>query len=132
MQMLSAYIAVAGDDANVVHRNYDTAITFPEMLILRTLHGSENIRRVLDVGYIERDSEEERSRLMNIYGHAIVKQLFPMDYQELPMGDSRIDKAPVPFWPMDKPRVDDDPLSETPAQETLPMMPSAQQRARGR
>ena len=90
MQLLSCHIAVAGDDHNIVVREHDTAVTYPELLVLQALHGSENIRHLNDVGDVDRETEEERQRLMNLYGGEIVRQVFPVAHQDLPEMDRRL------------------------------------------
>ena len=89
MQLLSAYVSVGGDDLNVVVREYDTAITFPEMLILKALHGPESVRRITDVGDVDRDPDEERARLQSIYGGAVIQMVFPGSHTPLPTEDPR-------------------------------------------
>jgi len=90
MQLLSCSIALGGDDHSVVFREYDTAITFPELLVLKALHGGENIRNIKDAGEVERDSDEERQRLLALYGIEVMKQVFPVEHQPLPEHDARM------------------------------------------
>ena len=97
MQLLSCHIAVAGDDANIVVRDYDTAVTYPELLLLKALHGSENVRHIADAGDVERGNDEERSRLRELYGETILKQVFPGDFTELPEHDRKMRKAATVF-----------------------------------
>ena len=96
MQLLSCHLAVAGDDRNIVHRDYDTAVTYPELLVLRALHGSESVREVADFGDVERDPAEERQRLINIYGRQIVDHVFPGEHTQLPEEERRRVKKPAP------------------------------------
>jgi hypothetical protein len=93
MQLLSCRVAVAGDDLNVVVREHDTAVTYPEMLVLKALHGSESVRDIEDAGDVDRDPAEERERLSMIYGREVVRQVFPGDHQPLPTQDLRRRKA---------------------------------------
>lgn len=90
MQTLSCAIAVAGDDHSIVRREYDTAVTFPELLILKALHGPENVRDIADAGDVSRDPDDERQRLRSLYGHAIVMQVFPGEHTPLPEYDQRM------------------------------------------
>lgn len=89
MQLLSCYIAVAGDDHSIVVRSDDTAVTYPELLVLRALHGSESVRNVADFGDVEREPADERERLANIYGRAIVDHVFPGEHTQLPEEERR-------------------------------------------
>jgi len=90
MQLLSCHIAVAGDDHNVVVRDHDTAVTYPELLVLRALHGGESVRHVADAGDVERDPADERERLANIYGREIVNHVFPGEHTQLPVEDRKM------------------------------------------
>jgi hypothetical protein len=90
MQMLSCAIAVGGDDHSIVRREYDTAVTFPELLILKALHGSESVRDIADAGDVSRDPADERERLRSLYGNAIVMQVFPGEHTALPEFDQRM------------------------------------------
>ena len=93
MQLLSCRVAVAGDDLNVVVREHDTAVTYPELLVLKALHGSESVRDIEDAGDVDRDPTEERERLVMIYGREVVRQVFPGDHQPLPAQDVRRRKS---------------------------------------
>lgn len=90
MQMLSCAIAVAGDDHSIVRREHDTAVTFPELLILKALHGSESVRDIADAGVVSRDPDDERQRLRSLYGAQIVMQVFPGEHTALPEFDPRM------------------------------------------
>lgn len=92
MQMLSCHVCVGGDDDNIVVKDHDGAVTFPELLILKALHGDESVRNIVDKGDVERESDEERQRLVGLYGAEIVKQVFPVQHQELPELDRRLRK----------------------------------------
>ena len=93
MQLLSCSIALGGDDHTIVVREYDTAITFPELLVLKALHGGENIRNIKDAGEVERDSDEERQRLLALYGGEVMRQVFPVEHQPLPEHDARMKRG---------------------------------------
>jgi hypothetical protein len=89
MQLLSCHIAIAGDDNSIVVRDIDNPVTYPEMLVLKALHGGEHVRHVEDVGEVERDNETERARLNEIYGLDIVRQCFP-GVGDIPEKDAKI------------------------------------------
>lgn len=89
MQLLSCHIAIAGDDNSIVVRDIDNPVTYPEMLVLKVLHGAEHVRHVEAIGEIERDSDEERSRLNELYGVSVVSQTFP-GITSLPEHDPKV------------------------------------------
>jgi hypothetical protein len=89
MQLLSCHIAIAGDDNSIIVRDTDNPVTYPEMLVLKALHGGEHVRHIEDIGEVERDNEEERARLNEIYGLDIVRQCFP-GVGDVPEKDAKI------------------------------------------
>lgn len=115
MQLLSCHIAVAGDDQNIVVREFDTAVTYPELLILKSLHGAENVRHVADAGDVERDNDDERNRLREIYGGEIVKQVFPGDHTPLPEVDRRMRKQTASVLDDDEDKSKPKPVTQAPA-----------------
>lgn len=85
-QLLSAYINLAGDRDNVVYRGPDNPITFPEAMILRVLHGGDDhVHTLIVVGETERATDEERARLGEKYGTALLNTIFPQG-MPLPSG----------------------------------------------
>jgi hypothetical protein len=89
-QLLSAFVNLAGDRDNVVHRIASEPITYPEMIVLRTIHGGEDhVHGLVDVGTVERPDAVERERLSLIYGK-VVTDVFPGAILSLPAGDTSI------------------------------------------
>lgn len=88
-QLLSCNIALAGDILNVVARHAFNPVTYPEMLVLRYLHGETAVTDIFDVGYVERDEAEERDRLVGVYGNTTVREkMFPGAGTRIPNGDN--------------------------------------------
>lgn len=112
MQLLSCQVSVAGDDDCIVVKDHDTAVTFPELLVLKALHGEESVRNVAEVGDIERDPEEERQRLQGIYGAEIVRQVFPVMHQALPEADQRMRRAAAEVIPKELQEDEQPPAAE--------------------
>lgn len=89
-QLLSCEVALAGDVLNVVARHAFIPVTYPEMLVLRYIHGGESITKIIDVGYVERSDAEERERLIVAYGRETIQdKMFPGIGTRLPAGDNR-------------------------------------------
>jgi hypothetical protein len=89
-QLLECHVALAGDILNVVHRDEYRPITYPELLVLRYMHGENAITDIYDVGAVERDDEREMERLCLTYSKELVKdRLFPGAGIRLPNGDNR-------------------------------------------
>lgn len=78
-------VQLAGDMRNTVHRGVDNPVTYPELLVLKNLHGPENVLNARVVATIERTEESERKRLELIYGAAKIAELFPGAMAPLPL-----------------------------------------------
>jgi hypothetical protein len=76
-QLVSAYINLAGDRHNVVHKSKFEPITYPEAMVLTAIHGGEeHVYDMVVQGEVERSAAEEYSRLQSTYGE-IVEKVFP-------------------------------------------------------
>lgn len=90
-QLLGATIHIGGDRDNTVVRDQFDPITFPEFVILRTLHGgADHVHSLVAHGHDERDPNNERERLALKYGEGIVSALFPGAMTGLPTEDPTI------------------------------------------
>lgn len=88
-QLLSCNVALAGDILNVVARHAFNPVTFPELIVLRYVHGEQAVTEVFDVGYVERDEEAEAKRIRETYKAEVYEKLFPGSGTRLPLGDNR-------------------------------------------
>src|SRR5215510_14066754 len=70
-------VMIAGDNSQIVPRRADP-VTWPEVQVLKFVHGEESVFDVEVVGSIERSPQEELQRLRLIYGDEPVKNLFPL------------------------------------------------------
>ncbi|MEM0949537.1 MAG: hypothetical protein AAGK37_19215 [Pseudomonadota bacterium] len=78
IQLLSCYVALGGDLKNVAVRGQSTPVTYPEMLVLRAIHGGEDkVWDIIEVGRKNVDLAEEIKRLNTVYGADVVGGLFP-------------------------------------------------------
>jgi hypothetical protein len=92
LQMVSAYIALAGDQNNIVARDAFNPLSLPEVFILRDIHGGEDsVTKVSEVSRIDRTPEEEYERLTLKYGGRVAN-LFPKlaGRVNLPMVDDQL------------------------------------------
>lgn len=77
MQMLEAHVNLGGDRGNVVVRDRYNPISYPEMLLLRVIHGGEDhVHSLAESDRVEVSIPEERERLRMKYG-ALVDEVFP-------------------------------------------------------
>lgn len=101
-QLLQCEIALGGDILNVVARHALIPITYPELLVLRYLHGQNAVNEIFDAGAVERDDAYEMQRLTETYGYETVREkLFPGAGNRLPNGDNRFKpKLVIPDKPL--------------------------------
>jgi hypothetical protein len=77
IQILSANVALAGDARNVVARGTDNPITFPEAVILQTVHGKSAVTDMVELRREDREPAKEHERLTRKYGR-VVTEVFPL------------------------------------------------------
>lgn len=68
MHFCKANIALGGDDRNVVVRTEANPVSWPEIEILRLLHGGQGITQVVPFAKVNQSARAERDRLATIYG----------------------------------------------------------------
>ena len=88
-QLLTCSIAVGGDVLNVVAKHRFSPVTYPEMLVLKYLHGEAAVFDVHDCGHIVREDAAEMKRLIETYGAFVREKLFPGAGMRLPSGDNK-------------------------------------------
>lgn len=74
MHFCKAEIALGGDIRNVADRGYFSPVSWPEIDIIRALHGDEAIVRVEPFVLVEQNPRAERARLAEIYGEGPITQ----------------------------------------------------------
>jgi len=85
IQYCACKINLAGQNCHTVIYGAHNAVTWPEIQVLQTLHGDENVMDIMPIGIGEVWPTEEKNRLMSIYGREVVERCFPgrafrMDY----------------------------------------------------
>lgn len=87
-QLLGAHIVLDNDQQQVVVRHKFNPITYPEVLVLRVIHGSEAaVHSLVDVGTVDRSFADERERLSALYGKKVIDGMFPPGAMSLPLAD---------------------------------------------
>jgi hypothetical protein len=74
MHFCTADVALANDEQQVVSRGPFNPISWPEIEVLRTIHGDEAVRNVKPFVWVEQDAKAEQQRLLNIYGVVVTEQ----------------------------------------------------------
>ena len=88
-QLIGCTINLGGDRNSVIVRSrYDNPVTYPELMILRFIHGGdEHVHHAMAVGEVEREHGAEFERLTRLYGDEVVVQMFPGGDRRLPTTD---------------------------------------------
>lgn len=76
MHFCTAMVAIANDDQQVVPRGPFNPISWPEIEVLRTIHGDEAVRNVKPFVFVEQDAKAEQQRLLLIYGPVVTDEVF--------------------------------------------------------
>lgn len=76
MHFCTAYIAIANDEQQVAYRGPFDPISWPEVEVLRVIHGDEAVRNVQPFVHVEQDAKAEQQRLLLIYGTVVTDQVY--------------------------------------------------------
>jgi hypothetical protein len=89
-QKITAFVNVGGNRDQVVYKGEEEALTLPEVMVLRAIHGGvEHVHGLVVVGEEEMDPDIERERLGLKYGSNLVGSIFPMGVP-LPVADQSL------------------------------------------
>jgi hypothetical protein len=77
MHFCMAQVMIAGDNQQVVHRGLFSPVSWPEIEILRFIHGEDAVTEVKPFARIDQRPRDERDRLVQIYGAEPVERCFP-------------------------------------------------------
>ena len=84
MHLFEATIQVGGDKLNTVRKHGTDTITPSEIMILRDLHGDENVCDLKVVADVSRSQSEELIRLRGVYGADKVNKVYQGSMPTLP------------------------------------------------
>jgi hypothetical protein len=76
MHFCTAYIAIAGDDQQIMYRGPFDPVSWPEIEVLRVIHGDLAVRDVHPFVRVEQDARAEQERLALIYGDVVTKEVY--------------------------------------------------------
>ena len=76
MHFCTALVQIAGDSQQVVYRDKYSPVSWPEVELLRNIHGDDAIYEVKPFVRVEQSSREERVRLVLRYGKPYVDLAF--------------------------------------------------------
>lgn len=74
MHFCTAKIAIGGDNRNIAIRDEFNPISWPEIEVLRLLHGDDALEDVVPFVRVNQPGKDERTRLAQIYGETPIQQ----------------------------------------------------------
>ena len=77
MHFCTAMVMVAGDKDQIVYRDEFNPISWPEVELLRSIHGDDAVFQVKPFVKVDQNPREERVRLVLRYGKPYVDECFP-------------------------------------------------------
>lgn len=98
MHFCTCKVAIAGDLRQIVERTPFNPVSWPEVEILRSLHGDGSVTDVSVIAEFPQTAKDEKERLRLKYGNAILEDIFPgrNPRMEMEAAGAKI-KAP-PAW----------------------------------
>jgi hypothetical protein len=76
MHFCTAYIAIANDEQQVAFRGPYDPVSWPEVEVLRQIHGDEAVRNVKPFVHVEQTAKAEKERLGLIYGNIVSEKVW--------------------------------------------------------
>jgi len=95
MHFCTAYVALAGDDQQVVFRGLYSPISWPEIEVIRQMHGDDAVRQAQPFVRVEQSPRAEKERLGLIYGEMVDKQVYPGRNPTMEMDAAEMNPAPA-------------------------------------
>lgn len=78
MDRCACMIALGGDIMNIVARGDDNdAVSWPEVQVLRVIHGQSAVTDVKPIFKEDTTPAEEKARLAELYGEELIDKIFP-------------------------------------------------------
>lgn len=91
MHFCTADIALASDEQQVVSRGPRDPISWPEIDVLRTLHGDAAVRNVKPFVHVDQTAQAEQQRLVMIYGNVVTEKVFMGRRPQMEMDAAEMD-----------------------------------------
>lgn len=78
MDYCSCLVALGSDIMNVVARGDDNdAVSWPEIQVLRVIHGPASVTEIKQIYKAETTPAEEKTRLAELYGDELLDKIYP-------------------------------------------------------
>lgn len=72
MHFCTAHVAIGGDNRNVMYRDEFAPVSWPEVEVLREVHGPEAVTEVIPFVDVRQTARAERDRLVRRYGEEVM------------------------------------------------------------
>ena len=131
MHFVTCMVRLGGDLLNVVPRGEFNPVSWPEVDVLRTLHGEDSVTDVKAFVKVSQTAKAEKERLRAIYGAMVIEDIFPgknpqMELEvpgaklpdQMPLWHNPIDIDPASFGNVDpttKPAKAEKPAAKAPS-----------------
>lgn len=104
MHFVTCTVRLAGDMRHEVVRDAFNPVSYPEVEILRYLHGDDAVLNVKAIAEVEQSAREEKERLSLKYGTVNVETVFPGKNPQMEMKMPKASIDPDQVWksPLDK------------------------------
>ena len=99
MHFCTAMVRLGGDVRNIVPRGPFRPVSWPEIEVLRFLHGSDAVTDVVAIAKVTQSAKAEKERLRLLYSAAVLDEVFPgkNPQMELEMPGAKLPDQP-PLW----------------------------------
>jgi hypothetical protein len=76
MHFCTAFIAISSDQQQIAYRGPDNPISWPEIEVIRQLHGDHAVQEVKPFVQVDQSSTSEKERLSLIYGPVVGEKVY--------------------------------------------------------
>lgn len=129
MHFCTAYVAIAGDKGQVVHRNLFNPVSWPEIEVLRHVHGDDAVLEVKPFVHVSQDVRAERERLRLIYGDEAINACFPGRNPRMEIDAPEADIAYGARWKNPMTQLEETIFDSRLAQPEPPLTPEGESKA---
>lgn len=76
MHFCTARITITGDLNNVRYRDHWAPVSWPEIEVIKALHGDDSVQGIETFAQVPQPPKAERERLVEIYGEEVVSHIW--------------------------------------------------------
>ena len=104
MHFVTCKVRIAGDMRMEVVRGAFNPVSYPEVEVLRYLHGDDAVLDVKPLAEAQQTAREEKERLSLKYGRVVAETIFPGKNPQMELEIPRAQLPADPVWrnPLDK------------------------------